>query len=207
MRVTGLFAAAALTLVSAGCAQTAGIGDILGGVLGGGTPAGMESGAVVAEVQGIDTNNQVLQFRTEQGQNVNIRFDSRTRVVYQQQEYPVTSLERGDVVRATVSQTNNNEYYTSYIEVQQSVQDRTGGTGSGTVDNRLYQLQGSVDQIDYSRGLFTMRTSNGSILTVAMPYNPRVADKDRFERIRRGDNVRVEGRYVSQNRLELERFY
>jgi hypothetical protein len=207
MRATRLIAVTAMMLVFGGCAQTAGIGDILGGVLGGGAPAGMESGSVVAEVQGVDANNQVLQFRTEQGQNVNIRFDSRTRVVYRQQEYPVTSLERGDVVRATVSQTNQNEYYTSYIEVQQSVQERTGNTGTGTDANRLYQLQGTVDQIDYSRGLFTMRASNGGILTVAMPYNPRISEKDRFERLRRGDTVRVEGRYVSQDRMELERFY
>src|SRR5688572_17086905 len=108
MTATRLLATAAVSLMFGGCAQTAGIGDILGGVLGGGAPAGMESGAVVAEVQGVDAQNQVIQFRTEQGQNVNIRFDSRTRVVYRQQEYPVTSLERGDVVRATVAQSNQN---------------------------------------------------------------------------------------------------
>jgi hypothetical protein len=195
---------AAAVLIASGCAQAGSIGDILGGVLGGGQPAGgTESGAVVAEVRAVDTRNEVLEVRTDDGQNVDIRYDRNTRVVYRQQEYEVTALEPGDVVRMNVSR-NGNEYYTQDIEVQQSVQDRQGGSSSGS--DEVYQINGSVDQIDQTRGLFTLRTSNGQMITVAMPYNATSSARDRFQRLRRGNTVAVEGHFVSDERLELTRF-
>jgi hypothetical protein len=198
-------AIAAALLVMSGCAQAGSIGDILGGVLGGQQPAGgTETGAVVAEVRGVDTRNQVIGIRTDDGQNADIRYDQNTRVLYRQQEYPVTALETGDVVRMNV-QRSGNEYYTQDIEVQQSVQERQGDTGVFDSD-RLYQFTGTVDQIDQTRGLFTLRSRNGELVTVAMPYNATSSARDRFQRLRRGNSVAVEGRYIAEERIELTRF-
>ena len=194
----------AVLWAAAGCAQMGGVGDILGGVLG--NPAGgTETGAVVAEVRTVDDRNQVLEVRTDAGQNVDIRYDQNTRVVYRQREYEVTSLEPGDVVRMDVTRTTGNEYYTQQIDVQQSVQERRGESGSTPSDD-LYQINGTVDQIDQSRGLFTLRTRDGDVITVAMPYNASTSARDRVERLRRGNTVAVEGRFVNQERLELSRF-
>jgi hypothetical protein len=199
---------AMLALVTGACSQAGQLGDILGGVLG--QPAGTETGNVTAEVQDVDTRNQYIRIRTNDGQTASVRYDAQTRVVYRQQEYSVPSLEAGDVVNMRVAQTSNNEYYTQYIEVQQSVQERGGynpGGSSGTYDSaRLYRLEGNITQIDYTRGWFTMRSRDGTTTMVSMPYNPRVSDRDRFERLRNGDFVRIEGRYMSNERIELERF-
>jgi hypothetical protein len=198
-------AIAAALLVVSGCAQAGGIGDILGGVLGGQQPVGgTETGAVVAEVRAVDTRNQVIEIRTDDGQNADIRYDQNTRVVYRQQEYPVTALEPGDVVRMNV-QRSGNEYYTQDIQVQQSVQERQGDTGAYDSDE-LYQFSGTVDQIDQTRGLFTLRARNGEVVTVAMPYNATSSARDRFQRLRRGNSVAVEGRFVAEERIELTRF-
>jgi hypothetical protein len=198
-------AIAAALLVVSGCAQAGGIGDILGGVLGGGQPAGgTDTGAVVAEVRGVDTRNQVIEIRTDDGQNADIRYDQNTRVVYRQQEYPVTALEAGDVVRMNI-QRSGNEYYTQDIQVQQSVQERQGDTGAYDRDE-LYQFSGTVDQIDQTRGLFTLRSRNGEVVTVAMPYNATSSTRDRFQRLRRGNSVAVEGRFIAEERIELTRF-
>jgi len=192
-----------VALLLCGCAQA---GNILGGVLGGGAqPAGgANGGTVVAEVQSVDARQGVLQIRTDDGQNVNVRFDQNIRVIYRQQEFPVTALERGDVVQMSVSRSGN-EYYTQQIEVQQSVQDRSGPAGSQGND-RIYQVSGTVDQIDLQNGLFTVRTSNNQIVTISMPYNASSSTRDRFDRLRRGNSVRIEGRYLTQDRLELSRF-
>jgi hypothetical protein len=198
-------AIAAALLVVSGCAQAGGIGDILGGVLGGQQPVGgTETGAVVAEVRAVDTRNQVIEIRTDDGQNADIRYDQNTRVVYRQQEYPVTALEPGDVVRMNV-QRSGNEYYTQDIQVHQSVQERQGDTGAYDSDG-LYQFSGTVDQIDQTRGLFTLRARNGEVVTVAMPYNATSSARDRFQRLRRGNSVAVEGRFVAEERIELTRF-
>ena len=85
-----------VVLLLCGCAQA---GDILGGVFGGGAqpPGGASQGTVVAEVQSVDARDGNLQIRTDDGHNVNIPFDQNIRVVYRQEELPITALERGDI--------------------------------------------------------------------------------------------------------------
>ena len=183
---------------AAGCSQLGGLGSVLGQP-GAGSAQG---GQVEAEVRAVDTGRQELDIRTTDGQNATVRYDNRTRVIYQDQEYPVTALEYGDLVVLNLQQSGNS-YYTDVIQVRQSVQDRTG---TGTATGALTRLSGTVGQIDYDRGLFELRTNNNVTVAVAMPFGASAADADYFRRLRRGDHVTVEGRYVTQNRFELDRF-
>ena len=198
-------AVAALALGGAGCAQLGTVGDILGGMAGTGTGAGNE---VYGEVRYVDTQRQTLQVTTTQGQTANVYFDNRTRVIYQNQEYQVTNLEPGDEVGMRLQQDQRGNVYTDYIMVTRSVQERQGGTvGTGTQSGGYRQLEGRVGYIDYNRGQFEVQASNGARVQVVLPYNTAGATADRFRRLRQGDYVRLEGRLVAQNRLELERFY
>src|SRR3712207_8834488 len=61
-------------------------------------------------------------FRSQDGRTGTVYFDDRTRVVYQQREYPVTSLEAGDYVSLRVQQDNRNqrsEEHTSELQSRQ----------------------------------------------------------------------------------------
>ncbi len=197
----------AATLATAGCSQLGSVGDILGGVLGQQGQGG--NGEVYGEVRAVDTQRQVLQIETNSGQVGNVYFDRNTRVVYQQREYPVTALERGDQVGMRIQQTQQGQAYTNYITVTQSVQERTGqGGGDGGYGNTagLTRLEGRVGWVDVNRGEFQLRTNRGDA-TVYLRYNTSGYETDRFRRLREGDTVRVEGRLTSGNRLELERFY
>lgn len=196
-------AAAALVLTLSGCAGTnlGALGDILGGALGG--AGGQQNGQVLAEVQGVDTRQQLIQLRTEQGQTGNVMFDQNTMVVYQNQQYPVTALERGDVAYFQLQQTQQGATYAARIEVRQSVQERTGQSGS--VGGQYQELYGTVGRIDYNQGWFELRTQNGTA-TVTLPYNAGDATTDYFRRLRTGQTVRVEGTNLGNGRVELYRF-
>lgn len=190
-----------------GCAGTnlGALGDILGGAMGGMGGAGQQ-GQLVVEVQGVDTRQQVIAVRTEQGQQGNVLYDQNTIVVYQNQQYPVTALERGDVVAMQVQQTQQGAPYASRIDVQQSVQERTGQTTGGVGGTgQMQQMYGRVGQVDYERGTFQLQTQQGTYV-VQMPYNPGPATNDYFRRLRSGDTVRLEGTIVANGRVELYRF-
>lgn len=106
-----------------------GIGDILGTVLGGamGGQGGRQQGQQVqAEIQEVDARNSRVAIRTQQGQGGWVRFDQQTVVVYRQQQYPVTALERGDLVNLQLQQLSQNDVYVSRVDVVQSVQERQG---------------------------------------------------------------------------------
>ena len=194
----------ALPLSVAACAGggAGDLGEILGSVLGGGAGGQGGTGTLVVEVQGIDQQQQEIEVLTEDGQRGPIRYDRNTTVVYQNQQYPVTALERGDVVEMRIQQLSGGGYYTDYITVRQSAQDRGGSTGGG---GDLVQASGTVRQIDYQRGIFSLQTNQGTF-TVSLPYNPSAGTVDRFESLDSGDRVTIEGYVVASDRIELVRF-
>ncbi|HEX8431747.1 MAG TPA: hypothetical protein VF625_10675 [Longimicrobium sp.] len=207
----GVVVCAAL-LSATGCASAGPIGDIIGGVLsqaGQGQQGQGQQGEVYGEVQGVDTRQQYVQIRTQDGRTANVRFDQNTRVIYQQQQYAVTNLERGDVVNMRLQQDQQGNLYTDYIQVSQSVQDRNGtsnNTGSGVGTGQIQQFTGTVGQVDTQRGIFELRTQQGT-LVVTLPYRPSTQDEQRFRSLRAGQSVRVQGRLGTNGRLELDRFY
>ena len=200
------FILAALPFGLLACAGGAGggLGEILGSVLGGAQPASSNVGQLVVEVQGIDQANRQIDVRTEDGQEGPIEYDANTTVVYQQQEYEVTALERGDVVEMRIQELSGGGYYTDYVLVRQSAQDRGGSTSGGSAST-VVSASGTVQQIDYNRGWFDLQTSN-AVITVTLPYNPSSATVSAFEALDRGDRVTVEGYRIASDRIELVRF-
>ncbi len=190
--------AVALALIATSACANSGLGNILGSVLGGG--GGNE---LAGTIQSVDTRTLQIGITQTNGQTVGVRYDNNTRVIYQNQNYPVTSLENGDQVVARIQDNGNGNYYTDSIQVTQSVQSGNTGTGSGSVQS----FQGTVRQVDIQNGLFTIDGGTGYIVTVSMPYNPSRADLNRFQNLRQGDQVRFYGVALNNTRIELRQFY
>ena len=189
-------AAAALMVAATACAGN--LGNVLGGVLGGGGASGNQ---LSGTVRGVDTRYQQISIQTSNGQTVPVSYDNQTQVVYQNQNYPATSLEYGDQITARV-QANGNSYYTDYIQVDQSVNNGSGNVSSGNVQS----LQGTIRSVDRRNGLFTVDIGNYNTVTVTMPYNASTNDVNRFNSLRNGDFVRFYGVYTGQSQIQLRQF-
>lgn len=194
-RIQRLSAAAAIVAFAGACAGNS-LGNILGSVMGGGAQSNQLSGTI----RGVDTRSQQIAIQQSNGQTVPVYYDNQTQVVYQNQNYPPTSLENGDRVTARI-QANGNNYYTDYVQVDQSV----SGTGAGSSSN-VQLLQGTVRQVDLRNGWFTVDTNGYNTLTVTVPYNLNTNDINRFRGLRNGDFVRFYGQYTSSSQVQLRQF-
>jgi hypothetical protein len=197
-------ALSAAVLAAAGCAQLGQLGsleEVLGGVI---SPGGAGTGGELrGEVRHVDTRNQRIEIDSHEGGRGAVHYDSRTRVVYQQREYPVTALEAGDVIALRVQRDSRGNLYTNYIQVQESVRDR----GGYETDDRVQRVEGNVGYVDLQRGQFELRTRSRGTVTVYLTYGADRSDVDRFRRLRSGDYVRADVNFVSQTRAELVRLY
>lgn len=191
----------AATMLATTAACSSGLGGVLGSVLGGGGAG--QSSQVSGRIQGVNTRNQQITIEQSNGQSIPVHFDNQTRVVYQNQEYPVSALEYGDRVTARIQATQNGAYYTDYVQVDQSVSTSGAGGSAGNVQS----IQGNVRQVDSRNGLFTVDAGNYGTLTVSLPYNPRSSDVSRFQSLRPGDNIRFTGVFLNNSRVELRQFY
>jgi hypothetical protein len=199
-RVTRFVAGAAACAALGACGSAAGLGNILGGVL------APQPASVGATVQTVDTRAQQIMLQQSNGQSLGVNYDSRTKVVYQNQLFAVTNLEYGDQVVARIIDQGNNTYYTDSITVTQPVNGSSTSGGSSTSAN-VQTLQGTVRQVDRSAGWFTIDGGNGVQLTVTLPYRANTNDVNRFNNLRIGDFVRFYGVFVNNNRVELRNFY
>ena len=188
-------AVAALMVAATACAGN--LGNVLGGVLGG---SGVGGNQLSGTIRGVDTRYQQISIQTSNGQTIPVSYDNQTQVVYQNQNYPPTSLEYGDQVTARV-QANGNNYYTDYIQVDQSV-NGSGNVSSGNVQ----MLQGTVRSVDRRNGVFTVDVGNYNTITVSLPYNTSSNDVNRFNNMRVGDFVRFYGVYTGQAQVQLRQF-
>ena len=162
---------------------------------------GTLSNEIVGEVQNIDARSRQIEIRTDAGRTSSIRYDDNTRVIYRQRNYEVSNLERGDYVAARIQQDRDGRNYTDTVTVRESVQDR-GSTSSG----RLDRIEGRVEYVDNRRGTFEIRDSRNRLIVVSVAFNAPRAVTERFNRLRNGDLVRIEGRTVSADRFDLEDF-
>jgi hypothetical protein len=194
-RIQRVSAAAVIVALAGACAGNS-LGNILGGVMGGGAQSNQLSGTI----RGVDTRSQQIAIQQSNGQTVPVYYDNQTQVVYQNQNYPPTSLENGDRVTARI-QANGNNYYTDYVQVDQSV----SGTGTGSSSN-VQLLQGTVRQVDLRNGWFTVDTNGYNTLTVIVPSNMNTNDINRFRSLRSGDFVRFYGQYTSSSQVQLRQF-
>jgi hypothetical protein len=126
-------------------------------------------------------------------------------VIYQNQNYPVTALERGDQVVATLQDAGNSTYYASTIQVTQSVSS-TGGV-YGPTNGSAQSYQGTVRQVDRPNGWFTVDEGSIGRITVTLPSGLSQADLNRFGSLRVGDYVRFYGVSAGSGQVQLRQFY
>jgi hypothetical protein len=96
-----------------------GLGNILGGVLGGGTQQQQpQSGQINGIVRSVDPQNQRINVQdNSSGQSYWVQYDNRTQVVYRNQSYPANAIRQNDNVTARIQNTGNNNYYTDYVQI------------------------------------------------------------------------------------------
>src|ERR1051325_10031090 len=196
LQTSARIGAAAFFLFTLGaCANTGSLGGILGDVLGGGWAS-----QVNGTIQRVDTRYQQITMQQPNGQTVSVAYDNRTQVVYNNQNYPVTSLEYGDQVTARIKTNSDGSYYTDLVQVTQpSSNTSTGYPSSETVQS----LQGTVRQVDRTNGWFSLDTGGGVTVTVSLPYSPNSTDLSKFQSLRTGDYVRLRGVFLTNSRVEL----
>jgi hypothetical protein len=69
------------------------------------------------------------------------------------------------------------------------------------------RLEGRVVRIDRERGAFRLEVADDeAIIMITLPYNPPGAVQQRFDRLRNGEVVRIEGEPLGPGRVEILRF-
>jgi hypothetical protein len=81
--------------------------------------------------------------------------------------------------------------------------DRDRYEDRGRYDDRVHSLDARVVRVSRTTRQMELRASDGRRIWATLPNDSR--DRDRFNRLREGDRVRLTGRYTSRERFVIER--
>jgi hypothetical protein len=194
--LTALAIAGAALLAASGCAPLGAMDDAMGSARG---------ATLSGEIRSVDARRGRIEVReSHNGRHQTLRVDRQTRVVYRQRSYPVSALERGDLVRVRVERDRDGQRWAERIDVRESVRERRAPGGWGSA--RVERVEGTVSRVEPRRGYFTLQVGRNDLLTVLVPSRLGRDDGRRFERLRRGERVRAEVRMVGRGQAELVRF-
>ncbi len=161
----------------------------------------------VAEVERLDTASREIHLRPNNSRTRVVGYSDGARVLFRGREYPVTQLQSGDIVAMQLKQDSRGNSYTDLVRVQESVRDRDqtrGGSSRPASGNQT--VDGRVEQVNFQGNSFEIRDQSRERVFVSIPNNARESDVDRFNSLRSGDYVRVEGRFLDRDRFELDSF-
>jgi len=170
------------------------------------TDAILRTGEIRAEVLQVRPSRNEIEVRSDDNRTRLLNYDlARTRVIYNGREYSAENLEAGDII---AFQPQPRDGIVGTIRVQEPVQARAGSRSASRVSPtpRREVIEGTVDRIDHDRGIFEVRTRDGSTVTVALPYNARPSEVDEFRRLRPGDRVQLEGEFINRNNFQVSAF-
>jgi len=153
---------------------------------------------ITATVNGVDTKLEEIYLRASGNQHYVVNYTRDTRVSDRGRSLPVAELRVGDQVRVDLRENTGRRLYADEIRLE------SGGVTNSAIGIRT--VEGTVERIVPERGFLELRALNGDLLTVYVPESTSSSTRDRFNRIRVGDQVRLDGERLSEDRLELLAF-
>ena len=169
----------------------------------------LRPGETRAELMEVIPSRREIRVRTDDGQSRVMTYStSRITVAYHGWDYTVENLQSGDIIAFQTDPRNSSQIES--IRVQEPVQARTSPAPSSArpfpPSPRSNVIEGTVERIQYDRGIFDVRTRSGEVVTVSLPYSARAVEVESFRRLRQGDYVRLEGEFINRDNLQLDSF-
>lgn len=153
---------------------------------------------ITATVNGVDTKLEEIYLRASGNQHYVVNYTQDTRVSDRGRSFPVAELRVGDQVRVDLRENTGRRLYADQIRLE------SAGVTNSNIGIRT--VEGTVERIVPERGFLELRALNGDLLTVYVPESTSSSTRDRFNRLRVGDQVRLDGERLSEDRLELLAF-
>ncbi len=192
------------TIISAGTFKRAGAALLLGGALAACENIALmprpsiegpnEARSVTATVNGIDHKLREIYLRTANNQHYVVNYTTGTRVI-NGRGVGVNDLRTGDQVRVEIREGTGGRLFADEISLE----------GAGRAD-AIRTVEGTVERIVPERGFLELRAAGGALITVYVPEGSSAETRNRFQRIRVGETVRVEGERLGEDRVELLAF-
>lgn len=161
---------------------------------------------VVGSVDRVDLAARRLYLRPNGGESRAISYSRDAQVFYRGRLYPMTRLAPGDVVGMQMKQDRRGQSYVDLVRIQEENAGARYNRKDFASAPRIETLAGKVRSVNRRDNSFELDDRRGQIVSVALSENVRDSDRDRFQTLRSGDHVRIEGKFIGDDQFEMLSF-
>jgi hypothetical protein len=161
---------------------------------------------VIGSVERVDVAARRLYLRSNTGERSSVGFTDDAQVFYHGREFPISRLVPGDVVAMQVKRDAGGQSYVDLIRIQQDALTDRGLREETTPPPRIEMLSGIVKTVNRRADSFDLENSTKKLISVALSTYVRDSDRDRFQTLRSGDHVTIEGKFTDRERFEMLSF-
>ena len=161
---------------------------------------------VVGSVERVDLAARRLYLRPSGGERRVVAYSRDAQVFYRGRVYPMTRLAPDDVVAMQLKQDSRGDSYVDLIRIQEETVGERSKREDFTAAPRIETLAGRVQSVNRRDSSFELDNRPGQTISVALSADVRDSDKEQFRTLRSGDHVRIEGKFISDDRFELLSF-
>ncbi|MGE5216386.1 MAG: hypothetical protein ACM3SP_05200 [Chloroflexota bacterium] len=161
---------------------------------------------VVGSVDRVDLAARRLYLHPNGGESRVITYSRDAQIFYRGRLYPMTRLAPGDVVAMQMKQDTRGESYVDLIRVREESAGARDKRKDFASAPRIETLAGKVRSVNRRDNSFELDDRLGQMVSVALSENVRNSDRDRFQTLHSGDHVRIEGKFIGDDRFEMLSF-
>lgn len=165
-----------------------------------------QQGDVRGEVR--DVNSRTIEVRTDRGRNLRVYYDRYTEVRQGDRRFSVRNLNRGDDVIVRTRRERGGDLYARAVILERGSRGAWNRRPDVRRDDAHARttLEGRVGRVDRNGTRFELRDTRQGSVWVNVRGNANRGMRDRVSRLREGQYVRLQGRFLSGNRFEVEGF-
>jgi hypothetical protein len=160
---------------------------------------------VIGAVERVDVGAHRLYLRSTSGERSSVAFTDDAQVFDRGREFPITRLAPDDVVAMQIKRDARGESYVDLIRLQVAARADRGLREETMPAPHIETLSGTVQRVNRRDDSFELENSPNKI-SVALSEYVRDSDRELFQKLRSGDHVRIEGRFIGRERFEMLSF-
>jgi len=161
---------------------------------------------MVGSVERVDVAAHRLYLRSKSGERSSVAFSDDAQVFDRGREFPITRLAGGDIVAMHIKRDIRGESYVDLIRLQEVARTERGLREETMPAPNIETLSGTVQRVNRPEESFDLENTLNKTVSVALSDYVRDSDRERFQKLRSGDHVRIEGRFIGRDRFEMLSF-
>ena len=161
---------------------------------------------VIGAVERVDVGAHRLYLRSNSGERSSVAFTDDAQVFDRGREFPITRLTPDDVVAMQIKRDARGKSYVDLIRLQVAARADRGLREETMPAPHIETLSGTVQRVNRRDDSFELENSPNKMVSVALSEYVRDSDRELFQKLRSGDHVRIEGRFIGRERFEMLSF-